>query len=97
MTLQQLESFCYDLLDSDADTTMATLSDAELQTAYTTVLRQYGLELVIGAEDSGWMSDLLMIGNNQGPILACHTAFSAILLEMARRGIDRPGDQEQPR
>jgi hypothetical protein len=67
------------------------MSDAELQTAYVDVLQQFGLELVCGLdEQSCWMSDLLVIGGNQGPIHACQTAFYAVLVEMDRRGVDRP-------
>jgi hypothetical protein len=94
MTLDQLESLCYELLVSDSDTSavLAALSDEELQDAYADVLRQYGLELVCGAYDnSHWMSsELLVIGANQGPIVACSAAFQAILLEMSRRKLDPP-------
>jgi hypothetical protein len=93
MTLHQLEDLCYELAFSDDDTSavLAALSDTELQAAYTDVLRQYGLELVCGAyENSGWMGELLMIGANEGPIKACAMAFMAVLLELERRGNDRP-------
>jgi hypothetical protein len=93
MTLQQIEDLCYGILDSDSETSavLAAFSDADLQAAYTDVLRQYGLELVCGAyEYSGWMGDLLMIGANEGPIKACAMAFLAILVELDRRGVDRP-------
>jgi hypothetical protein len=95
MTIQQLENLCDELLlqpNCESSELLAALSDTELQDAYLDVLRQYGLELVIGAEDSGWMSDLLVIGNNQGAILACQTAFAAVLLEMSRRGVERPDE-----
>jgi hypothetical protein len=89
MTLQQLEDLCYEIVGSDS--ALAALSDAELQAAYTDVLRQYGLELVCGAyENSGWMGDLLMIGANEGPIKACAMAFLSILVELDRRGVEYP-------
>ncbi len=100
MTLQQLENFCYELLDSGADTNaLAALSDAELQDAYTDVLRQYGLELVCGAyEDSTWMGGMLMIAGNEGPIKALAAAFLGVLVEIDRRAIKRPDvPQEQAR
>jgi hypothetical protein len=79
MNLHQLDELCDELLDT------------ELQDAYVDVFHQYGLELVIGAEDkSTWMSELLVIGANQGPIFACAAAFQAILLEMSRRKVDPP-------
>jgi len=100
MTLQQLEDFCYELAFSDTDTSavLAALSDAELQLAYADVLQQYGLELVCGAyEQSTWMGGLLLIGANEGPIKACAMAFLAILVEMNRRGVDRPDVEEDRR
>jgi hypothetical protein len=92
MTLQQLEDLCYGIVASDSNTSaLAALSDAELQAAYMDILRQYGLELVCGAyESSTWMGDLLMIGANEGPIKACAMAFLAILIELDRRGVERP-------
>jgi hypothetical protein len=101
MTLQQLENLCDELLVSDSETSafLAALSDTELQNAYVDVLHQYGLELVCGAyEKSTWMNGRLVIAGNEGPIKACAAAFLAILVEMDRRGIDRPdAPQEQPR
>jgi hypothetical protein len=95
MTIQQLENLCDELLlqpDGERSAILAALSDAKLQDAYARVLAQFGLELVIGLDEhSSWMSDLLVIGGNQGPILACQTAFYAVLVEMDRRGI-HPGD-----
>lgn len=91
MNLEQLENLCCDLLASDSDTMLAALSDSELQDAYVDVLRQYGLELVCGAYDnSTWMGGVLMIAGNEGPIKACAAAFLAILVELDRRGVDRP-------
>jgi hypothetical protein len=93
MTLDQLENLCDDLLVSDSDTSeiLAALSDEELRTAYSDVLRQWSLELAVGAyENSSWLGDILVIGCNQGPIHASETAFYAILVELGRRGVDRP-------
>lgn len=93
MTLQQLEEFCYELAFSDTDTSavLAALSDAELQLAYADVLRQYGLELVIGVDEhSSWMGNVLVIGANEGPIKACAMAFLAVMVEMERRGVGQP-------
>jgi hypothetical protein len=67
------------------------MSDAELQTVYADVSRQFGLELVCGVyEHSHWLSDLLVIGSNLGPIHASQTALYAILVELERRGLDWP-------
>jgi hypothetical protein len=93
MNLNFLEDLCDELLQSDCERSaiLAALTDAELQHAYVDVLRQFGLELVIGVDEhSSWMSDLLVIGGNQGPIHACQTAFYAILVEMDRRCVQRP-------
>ena len=93
MNLTLLEDLCDELLvsDSEASAILLSMSDDELQDAYVDVFHQYGLELVIGAEDkSTWMSDVLVIGANQGPIFACAAAFQAILLEMDRRKLDPP-------
>jgi hypothetical protein len=93
MTLQQLENLCDELLVSENDTSpmLSAFTDAELLDAYADVLYQYGLELVCGVDEhSRWMSDLLVIGGNQGPIHACQTAFYAVLVEMDRRGVERP-------
>ena len=93
MNLQLLEDLCDGLLQSDCERSaiLTALTDAELQDAYGDVLHQYGLELVIGADEhSHWMSDSLVIRNNQGPIHACQTAFYAVMVEMNRRGVDRP-------
>ena len=100
MNLQFLEDLCDELLQSDCErnAVLAALTDAELRDAYVDVLQQFGLELICGAyEHSSWMSDLLVIGGNQGPIHACQTAFYAILVEMDRRGIDRPNVEEDRR
>jgi hypothetical protein len=93
MNLQFLEDLCTELVQSECERSaiLAALSDAELQDAYVDVLQQFGLELVIGVDElSSWMSDVLVIGGNQGPIHACQTAFYDILVEMDRRGVDRP-------
>jgi|SRR5271157_3669831 len=100
MNLQFLEDLCDELLQSDCERNgiLAALTDAELQDSYVDVLRQFGLELICGVyEHSSWMSDLLVIGGNQGQIHACQTAFYAILVEMDRRGIDRPNVEEDRR
>jgi hypothetical protein len=95
MNLQFLEDLCDELLQSDRSAILAVLADAELQNAYVDVLHQFGLELVCGVDErSTWMSDLLVIGGNQGPIHLCETAFYAILVEMDRRGVDRPDVEE---
>jgi hypothetical protein len=93
MNLQFLEDLCDELLQSDCERSaiLAALTDTELQNTYVDVLRQLGLELVIGVDEhSHWLSDLLVIGSNLGPIHASQTAFYAILVEMDRRGVDRP-------
>ena|ERR1017187_6492176 len=93
MNLDFLEDLCNELVQSECENSaiLSAMSDAELQTAYVDVLQQFGLELVCGLdEQSCWMSDLLVIGGNQGPIHACQTAFYAVLVEMDRRGVDRP-------
>ena len=95
MNLQFLEDLCDELLQSDNERSaiLAALTDAELQAVYVDVLRQFGLELVIGVDDdehSSWMSDSLVIGSNLGPIHASETAFYAILVEMERRGVEEP-------
>src|ERR1035438_8376718 len=96
MNFQQLEDLCIELAQSDCDRTVATLTNAELQDAYVAILRQYGLELIIGVyEHSHWMSDSLLIFSNQGPIHLCQTAFYAIFFEMDRRGVERPGGEER--
>jgi hypothetical protein len=100
MNLQFLEDLCNELLQSDCERSgiLAALTDAELQDAYVDVLRQFGLELVCGVDEhSSWMSDLMVIGGNQGPIHACQTALYAILVEMDRRGVDRPNVEEDRR
>ena len=103
MNLQFLEDLCNELLRSNNErsATLSAMSDAELQVAYADVLRQYGLELVIGVDEhSSWMGDVLVIGANEGPIKACAAAFLAILVEMDRRGVDRPdvsGEKEERR
>ena len=48
MNFQQLEDLCIELAQSDCDRTVATLTNAELEDAYVAILRQYGLELIIG-------------------------------------------------
>jgi len=92
MTLQQLETFCYELLATDGGTnTLTAFTDEELKMAYLDVLQQYGLELVCGAyENSTWMGGTLMIAGNEGPIKACATAFLAVLVEMSKRNIPLP-------
>jgi hypothetical protein len=100
MNLTLLEDLCDELLvsDSEASAILSSMSDAELQDAYVDVLQQFGLELVIGVDErSRWMSDLLVIDGNQGPIHACQTAFYAILCEMERRGVDLPDGEEERR
>ena len=87
MNLQFLEGLCDELLQSDCERSavLAALTDAELQDAYVDVLQQFGLELVIGVdENSSCMSDLLVVGGNQGPIHACQAVFYAVLVEMER-------------
>jgi hypothetical protein len=91
MTFDQLNHLCDEILQSDSDRSalLASFSDTELHDAYVDVFRQYGVELVIGAEEkSTWMCELLVIGSNQGPIFACAAAFQAILLEMSKRQMD---------
>ena len=93
MNLEFLEDLCDELLQPDCERSaiLAALTDAELQDAYVDVSRQFGLELVCGVyERSSWMSDLLVIGSNQGPIHASQTAFYAILDELDRRGLEWP-------
>jgi hypothetical protein len=93
MNLEFLEALCNELLQSDCERSaiLAALTDAELQDAYVDVSRQFGLELVCGVyEHSHWLSDLLLIGSNLGPIHAAETAFYAILVELDRRGLDWP-------
>jgi hypothetical protein len=93
MNLEFLEDLCDELLQSDCERSaiLAALTDAELQAVYVDVLRQFGLELVIGVDEhSRWMSDSLVIGSNLGPIHASETAFYAILVEMERRGVEEP-------
>src|ERR1019366_6492410 len=100
MNLGFLEDLCIELVQSDCDRSelLVALSDAELQDTYLDVLTQFGLELVCGVdENSSWMSDLLVIEGNQGAIHACQTVFYAILVEMDRRGVDRPDDEEERR
>ena len=98
MNLEFLEDLCSELIQSDCDRSelLAALTNSELRDAYVDVLRQYGLELVCGAyEHSSWMGGLLMIAGNEGPIKACAAAFLAILVEMDRRGVDRPDGEEE--
>ena len=98
MNVQQLEDLCIQLVQSDCDRSesLAALSDLELQDAYLNVLRQLGWELVIGVDShSHWMSDSLLIYANQGAIHLCKTAFYALLVEMDRRGGERPGGEER--
>jgi len=98
MTLQQLEDLCNELLVSDGENSMilSAFTDAELLDAYAFVLHQFGMELVCGVyEHSHWMSDLLLIVSNQGPIHAAQTAFYAILVEMDRRGLDWPEEESR--
>ena len=93
MNLKFLEALCTELVQPDCERSaiLAALSDGELKDAYLDVLRQLGLELVCGVDShSHWMSDLLLIAANQGPIHGCQTAFCAILMELERRGIDEP-------
>jgi hypothetical protein len=93
MTLNQLDELCDELLDPDCERSaiLSAMSDAELQSAYPDIVRQFGLELVIGTEEqSTWMSDVLVIAANQGPLFACSLAFQAILIEMSRRNLDPP-------
>lgn len=53
MTLDQLDELCDELLDPDCGRSaiLSAMSDAELQSAYVDIFHQYGLELVIGAEE----------------------------------------------
>jgi hypothetical protein len=99
MTFDQLNAVCDEILHSaENSATLLAMSDAELQDAYVGVLRQYGLELVCGAyEKSSWMGEVLVIAGNEGPIKACAAAFLAILIEMDRRGVDRPDVEEERR
>jgi hypothetical protein len=93
MTLKQLNELCAELLDSDSENSaiLAAMPDEELQQAMCDAMRQFGLELLIGAEEkSTWMSELLVIGANLGPILDCQAAFRASLFEMSRRNLDPP-------
>ena len=97
MTLTQLNDLCAELLDPGCERSaiLAAMSDTELQVACVDVLRQYGLELAIGAEDkSTWMPEhgssrwRLVVAANWGPIMDCQAAFQAVLLEMARRNVE---------
>ena len=93
MNLDFLEALCTELVQSDCERSeiLAALSDGELKDAYLDVLRQLGLELVCGVDiHSHWISEVLVIVANQGPIHAAETAFYAILCEMDRRGVDEP-------
>ena len=93
MNLQFLEDLCAELVQSDCERSeiLAALSDGELKDAFVDVSHQLGLELVCGVyEHSHWLSDLLVIGSNLGPIHASQTAFYAILVELDRRGLDWP-------
>ena len=92
MNLNFLAGLCDELLQyNERSPTLSAMSDAELQTVYVDVLRQFGLELICGVDiHSHWMNDLLVIVANQGPIHAAETAFYAILCEMDRRGVDEP-------
>jgi hypothetical protein len=92
MNLNFLAGLCDELLQyNERSPTLSAMSDAELQTVYVDVLRQFGLELICGVDiHSHWMNDLLVIVANQGPIHACQTAFYAILVELERRGVDEP-------
>jgi hypothetical protein len=100
MNFQFLEDLCDELLQSDCGKSalLAALTDAGLREAYFDILQQLGLELAIGVDEhSSWMCDLLLIGGNQGPIHASQTAFYAILVELERRGLDLPDDEEEHR
>ena len=93
MDLNFLEHLCTELVQSNCERSeiLAALSDGELKDAYLDVLRQLGLELVCGVDShSHWISEVLVIVANQGPIHAAETAFYAILVEMDRRGVDEP-------
>jgi hypothetical protein len=93
MDLTFLEHLCAELIQSDNERSeiLAALSDAELKDAYHGVSRQLGLELLCGLDShSHWLSDLLVIVANQGPIHAAETAFYAILCEMDQRGVAEP-------
>jgi len=93
MNLHFLEDLCDELLQSACERSaiLTALTDAELQIAYVDVLQQFGLELVCGVDEhSSWMSDVLVIGGNPGPIHASQTAFYAVLVEMDRRGVEHP-------
>jgi hypothetical protein len=92
MTLHQLDELCDELLGTDCERSaiLSAMSDSELQSAYVDVFHQYGVELVIGAEESAWISELLVINTNQGPIFGCSVAFKAILLELSRRKVYPP-------
>ena len=93
MDLNFLEHLCAELVQSDDErsATLSAMPDVELQTVYVDVLHQLGLELIIGLDaHSHWLSDLLVICSNQGPIHAAETAFYAVLCEMDRRGVDQP-------
>jgi hypothetical protein len=94
MTLEQLENLCDELLVSkcDASPMLSAFTDIELLDAYDGILRQYGLELAVGAyHRSEWINGQLLIAANEGPIKACAAAFLAVLVEMDRRGLEWPG------
>ena len=100
MNLTFLEDLCAELLQPDCErsTILAALTDSQLKDAYWDVSRQFSLELLCGVyEHSSWISDLLVIDGNQGPIHASQTAFYAILVELDRRGLDWPEAEEERR
>jgi hypothetical protein len=94
MTMQQLEDLCDEILvsaDSENSALLSAMSNAELQDAYIAVAHQYGVELVYGADkNSTWMNGVLVIGANDGPIIAAQAAFAAVQHEMSRRRVDPP-------
>ena len=88
-TPEQLDQLVGELLHVDIDRpcpTLVSLSDDGLQIAFDDVLRQFGLELVVGAsERSEWVDDTLVIGSNQAAITTLETVFYAIRMERQRR------------
>jgi hypothetical protein len=71
---------------SDGSVVLSHLDDDELQHAHDAALRQFGLELVIGAcEKSDWLGSKLVIDSNEGAISFFQTVFCAIELERVRR------------
>jgi hypothetical protein len=98
MTTEQLEQLAHELVNADCicDTSavLSALSDDELQAAYDDILKQFGLELVIGACDgSDWVGENLVIAANEGSISFLQVAFYAVRLERQRRKAANLGER----